>query len=140
MPKPEIEVPCADISFSWASKKGARLVVLMHFSRIVGGLSNDLELVLGRPLAMSWEEESFGLIESPGILPKCAAAAFREYTHPTLIVEGSSWVEKYAARKFAEADPEAKNVIHYFMVSLNDLVHVIAESKPEAVWLSPAGA
>jgi hypothetical protein len=140
MPKPEIDAPCADISFSWASEKGARLAVMMHFSRIVGGFSKDLELVFGRPLAVAWEEESFGLIESPEILPKCSGADFRQYSHPTLIVEHSNWAEKYAAHKFAEGAPEAENVKHYFLVSLNDLVHVLAESTPEAAWVASAGA
>jgi hypothetical protein len=140
MPTSEIDAPCADISFFWASEKGTRLVVVMHFSRVVGGFSKDLKLIFDRPLAVMWEEESFGLIETPKVLPKCSGAGFRECSHPTLIVEHSSWAEKYAANKYGEGDPEAQNVKHYFLVSLNDLVHVLAESTPEAAWVASVGS
>lgn len=140
MPASEIDAPCADISFFWASEKGARLVVMMHFSRVVGGFSKDLKLIFGRTLAMNWEEESYGLIEAPKVLPECSGAGFRGFSHPTLIVEHSSWAEKYAANKYSDGDPEAQNVKHYFLISLNDLVHVLAESTPEAAWVESVGA
>lgn len=139
MPKPEIDFACADISFTWTSGIGARLVVLLHFSRVDGGSSQDLQLAFTRPLAVKWEDEAFGLIESPDLLPQCSGARFDRFTHPTLIVERSSWAEMYAADMFAAGDPRAERVVHYFMVSLNDLLHVLAESPPEAAWV-PSGA
>jgi hypothetical protein len=135
MPKREIDSPCADISFTWVSAAHARLVVTMHFSRVVNGPPEDLQLSFTRPLAVAWEEETFGLIDSPEDLPKCTGAHLSRFTHPTLIVEGSRWAERYAANMFAEGDPGAKRVTHYFMVSLNDLLHVLAESEPEAAWV-----
>ena len=135
MPKPEIDFACADISFSWVSEKDARLVVLMHFSRIVGGFSKDLEIVFDSPFAVKWESESFGLIDSPGVLPRCSGAKFHIYTHPTLVVKHSKWAAQYAANRYAKSDPAQNKVVHYFMLSLNDLLHVLAESEPEASWV-----
>ena len=140
MPKPEIDSPCADISFARASQNDATLVVVMHFSRVVDGIATDLEIVFENSLAVSWEEESFGLIESPKDLPKCAATNFRIWTHPTLIVEHSKWAEQYRARRYAENDPASQTVVHYFLVSMNDLIHVLADSEPRARWLSKVDA
>src|SRR5262245_4012470 len=135
LPQPEIDSPCADISYEWRSGEHAALVVTMHFSRIVDGLATDLELTFDHPLAVSWEDESFGLVESPAHLPKCSSARFRRYAHPTLVIDGSPWAARYAARKYAENDPDAAAVTHYFLVSLNDLLHILAERQPRARWI-----
>jgi hypothetical protein len=139
-PFPELNVPCADISFAWSSAQGASLVVLMHFSRVLNGVDKDLEIVFPRPLALQWEDESFGLIPSPATLPKCSNAEFLIYTHPTLVIEDSPWAEAYASRKYSEGDPALKNVVHYFLVSMNELVHVLAEANPNARWVASADA
>jgi hypothetical protein len=139
-PVPALDAACADISFIRASGKSAALIVRMHFSRVVDGYEKDLELVFREPLAMKWEEESFGIIDSPQDLPKCAAARFNSWTHPTLVIENSDWADEYAARKYAKDDPRAKSVAHYFLVSMNDLVHILAEAKPDARWVLPDDA
>jgi hypothetical protein len=136
MPKAEIDVPCADISFTWASGKDAALVVVMHFSRVIDGLDRDLEIVFRNPLAVRWEDESFGLIECPEDLPKCSPGKFRTWAYPTLIVENSKWAQEYSARKYAENDPNSQRVAHYFLVSMNDLLHILAESEPTTQWVS----
>jgi hypothetical protein len=107
---------------------------------MANGPSQDLQLAFGRPLAVKWEDESFGLIESPDDLPKCSGATSDRFTHPTLIVERSAWAERYAANKFAEGDPRAEQVVHYFLVSLNDLLHILAESPPDATWVPSTDA
>src|SRR5262245_43795876 len=66
---------CADISYSFSSEKAAALIVVMHFSRVVDGFSKDLELTFRQPLAVQWEDEGFGLIESPEDLPKCSGSS-----------------------------------------------------------------
>ncbi len=132
LPQPEIEVACADISFAWASEAKAKLIVLMHFSRVVDGLDRDLELAFDRPLAFQWEDESYGLIESPSDLPKCAAEKFKNWTHPTLRIYGSRWRELYANRKYTKTETDI--LVHYFLVSMNDLVHVLAEQEPISRW------
>jgi hypothetical protein len=138
LPQPGIEVACADISFTWVSEAGAKLVILMHFSRVIEGLDRDLELTFDRPLAFQWEDESYGLIETPGDLPKCAAEKFKSWTHPTLRIEGSRWRETYANRKYASTDID--HLVHFFLVSMNDLVHVLAENEPSSRWIEPGGS
>ncbi len=133
-PRPEVHVPCADISYTWTAPE-RRLSVLMHFSAVVGGLTDDLKLVFDNVLAATWEDESYGLIGSPAKLPKCASPDFSSYTHPTLIVQDSTWARKYADQKYPAHDAGRKRLVHYYLVSLNDLLHVLAESDPTASWV-----
>jgi hypothetical protein len=140
MTQPEIDFGCADISYRWASEKGGKLVVLMHFSRIIDGWSKDLEIVFPKPLSVQWEEESFGLIDSPKDFPKLQRAQFHGWTFPTLTIDGSVWAERYAASKFSEGDPGITLIKHYYLVSLNDLLHVLAEGVPNSRWVAPLDA
>lgn len=135
MPMPELDTPCADISFKWESKKGAVLVVVMHYSRVRHGLGKDLEITFRDALAVRWEEESWGLIDSPQDLPTCSRENFAEWTHPMLIIKDSSWVELYANRRYSEGAPDAANITHYFLVSMNDLLHVLGNPNPEVRWV-----
>ena len=138
-PQPEIDCPCADISFRWESVKGGTLKVLMHFSRTVDGLSNDLEIDFGTPLAVAWEEESFGLFfETSEVLPKCGRVSFERWTHPALILSDSRWRDSYADRKYVADDRRSAHITHYFLVSMNDLLHVLAETDPKSQWVTPA--
>jgi hypothetical protein len=137
-PLAEIDVACADVSVAWTAGKQSKCVVLMHFSRVLGGPDVDLEITFSNPLSLQWEDESFGLVPAPTVLPKCANDRFSQWTHPTLIVEDSRWADAYASRKYAANDPALLGVTHYFLVSMNDLVHVLCESKPVARWVSSA--
>jgi hypothetical protein len=135
MPQPEIDCGCADISFKWRSRKDAALVIVMHFSRMVGGLERNLELTFTNPLAVRWEEEHCGLIEGPANLPKCSNGQF---VHPTLIIENSAWRKAYVDRLYSAGDPQSKDVRHYFFLSLNDLLHVLADGEPVVRWIASA--
>jgi hypothetical protein len=136
LPRADVHSPCADISFVRSAQQSGLLVVVMHFSKVIDGVPRDLEIQFPHPLAVQWAEESFGLIDCPQILPKCSASHFTSWTHPTLIVKGSEWAERYAARKYA-VDPKAENVNHYLLVSMNDLLHVVNEGEPIASWVEP---
>ena len=135
LPQPEIDFTCADISFSWASGRNGALVVVMHFSRFRSGCDKDLEIVFRNVFAINWEGETFGLIECPDTLPQCGAPS--NWTHPTLIVEESRWRQTYVDRKYEDGDPSASTVVHYFLVSLDDLLHVLADGEPESRWILP---
>ncbi len=126
----DLDFPCADISYEWRSEKNAKLVVLMHFSRVISGYKSDIEITFKNPWALKWEEESFGLIDIPEPLPRCSNNNFSGWTHPTLIVKDSKWAEKYSNRMYAAGDPKAKDVTHYVFVAMNDLLHVLSEQKP----------
>ena len=136
--QPELNYGCADISYTWASEAKAQLVVLMHFSRVKGGWPKDLEIVFPNPVALSWESESFGLIEVPPELPKLSAEPFRGWTYPTMVIENSKWAAQYAAHKYAADDPLISRVRHYFLASLNDLLHVLNEGAPRTRWVEAA--
>lgn len=136
MPQNEIVYPCADISFSWASQKDAEFIVTMHFSRMVDGSAKDLEVNFDRPMAIQWEDESYSLTDFPEGIPKAEKGNF-EFSHPTIIVEGSAWAAKYAANKYSAGDPQANHVVHYLLISLNDILHVLSESEPKAKWTDP---
>jgi hypothetical protein len=92
------------------------------------------------PFAVMWEEESFGLIDSPHELPKCAAPQFKDWTFPTLIIEGSSWVQRYVDRRYSAGEAEAERVHHYFLLSLNDELHVLNCGEPQSRWKEPVDA
>jgi hypothetical protein len=140
LPQPEIDFACADISFKWPNGNNAALTVVMHFSLVRNGFDKDLELTFLRPIAIAWEDEFFGLIESPDVLPKCTCEKAKGYTHPTLVIEGSRWRRSYADRKYRANDPQSKAMTHYFLVSMNDLLHVLVEAPPESKWITPIGA
>lgn len=138
--QPELNWGCADISYQWASRPKAELIVRMHFSRVRGGWPKDMEIVFPHPLALMWESESYGLIEIPGELPRLKTARFVDWVFPTIIVENSRWAERYAARKFAADDPLASRVRHYYLSSLNDLLHVLNQGVPETRWVETLDA
>ena len=138
--QPDIASGCADISYRWESEQRAQLIVLMHFSRVVDGSRMDLELAFPSPLAVMWETESFGLIDSPVELPKLSGPRFGGWTFPTILVENSAWAERYAARKYSANDINALHIKHYFLVSLNDLLHVLAEGTPRSKWVEAVDA
>ena len=133
--QPEIDFGCADISYGWESQARAQLVVVMHFSRVVDGFARDLRILFPSVLAVSWEDESFGLIgEEWRPLPTCGAERFRTWTFPTLKIGESAWAARYGARKYANGDAAAR-IIHYYLVSLNDLLHILSESEPTSEWI-----
>jgi len=139
LPQPEIDFACADISYRWASGKGAVLVAVLHFSWVIDGFAKDLEITFRNPLAVLCEDESSGITEAPEELPKCSAK-FSQWTHPTLIIENSRWASRYADRKYSENDPRGATITHYFLISMNELLQVINEGEPETRWITPADA
>jgi hypothetical protein len=137
LPLAGINAPCADISFSWKGKhqKGLSLSVRMYFSWVTDGIENDLEMTFKQPLAIRWEDELPGIIFSLNGLPKCPDGQFSQWTHPTLIIRDSSWAKTYADSMYSKSCPEYGKITHYFLVSMNDLVHVLCESEPVVQWV-----
>ena len=127
-----LDVPCADISYQWISENGARLIVTMHFSRVIGGFKKDLELTFSDPIALQWEDESYDIIELPDNLPMCTNEAFTNWTYPILIIPNSQWADTYAARSHTEDEYKNHKVTHFAFISMNDLLHVLTEKKPIA--------
>ena len=136
----EIDWPSADISYTWKSRAGASLVVILHFSRVVDRPERDLKLDFGRPLALSWEDECFAFIPTPAGLPMCTLERFRHWAYPTLVVEGSAWADRYAANIYPADEFEHHPVRHYLLLSMNDTLHILSKQPPVAAWITSADA
>jgi hypothetical protein len=108
------------------------LIVTMYFSRVIDGCDKDLELTFSDPLALQWEDESYGIIELPENLPMCSSEGFTTWTYPTLIITNSEWANVYAARTHTEEEFSNHKVAHFAFISMNDLLHVLSEKKPSA--------
>jgi hypothetical protein len=126
-----LDVPCADISYQWVSEQDAYFVIVMHFSKVKDGSTQDLEITFGRPIAVQWEEESYGLIELPDNLPQCSRIEFSNFTYPTLIVTDSRWANLYASRSYSEEEYKNHNVRHFVFISMNDILHVLSNEEPK---------
>ena len=125
-----LEKPCADLSFDWQSGPNAQLVVHMHFSRVLGGMPDDVRLIFDQAMHMNWEDESLGLVALPDQLPYCRDADFSDWVYPTLLLNDSELAGKYARKAFDEDDPRSSQVRHFVLVSMNDIVHVISVGAP----------
>jgi len=130
-----IDYPSADISFNWQSSASGELNLLIHFSRVIDGSTKDLNLTFKQPLAIQWETESFGLIDTPKEIPKCTNPKFSDWNYPLLIIENSKWADKYASSLYTEDEYKTHSVIHYFFISMNDLFHVLSTECPIASWV-----
>ena len=54
-----------------------------------------------------------------------------------LIIENSAWARLYADR---QSSPDGSGVTHYFLLSLNDLLHVLSDGEPLTRWIDPVNA
>lgn len=129
-PVPEIVGPCADISF--ALSLPGTLVVTMHFSLVIGLPDNDLRLQFTGPLAMHWETECPGFYPVPPNMSKCADPQWAKWVFPLQMVEGSELLEEFRGIYQIGKAPELS---HFLLISMNDLVHVIARSGVTAEWI-----
>lgn len=127
-----IDNPCADISVAYEAGKDAKAVITMHFSRVRGLPARDLRLTFKDPIAIYWESESFGIKKLPGLLPRCSDPAWQNWVFPLLIVKNSEWLADYDARN----EVGSKGRIHIAIVSMNDLVHLLAMPDVQAKWIT----
>lgn len=104
---------------------------------MVEGSKKDLEINFGSPMAVQWEDESYCLTDFPDGIPKTSKGKFK-FLHPTIIVDGSDWSAKYAANKYPANDPEADDIVHYLLISLNDILHALTEFEPVTKWVNPS--
>ncbi|GAA4342872.1 hypothetical protein [Kangiella taiwanensis] len=108
----------------------------MHFSRVIGGLNKDLKFVFTNPIALQWEDESYGIIELPPDLPTCSREGFENWTYPTLIISNSKWANQYAATIYTEVEYINHNVTHFSFISMDDILNVLSENKPTVSWVN----
>ena len=126
-----IDTPCADISFTYDAP--SKLRVLMRFSNVIDGPANDLELTFAGPILLRWEDETISRndlgLES---LPKCRDVRWASWTFPLLKVVGSPWLESLAGY------PSAEGREHLMLVSMNDVLDVLARPDVGVRWVEPA--
>ena len=123
--------PCGDISFERIGPDV--LFVTMHFSNVIGLPEKDLHLRFSGPLALRWEVECPGFDPVPGELPKCTVPEWRDWTFPLLTVEGSEFLETF---RLIYAHGSAPGISHFLLVSMDDLVQIVANSAVDAEWVS----
>jgi hypothetical protein len=122
--------PCADMSFSYSGRD--RTFVTMHFSHVKDLPENDLTLDFRGAVAMKWELECPGFNEMPQDLPKCRDPKWQMWTFPLLQVEDSSWLQQF---KPIYEHPQGSKLAHFLLVSMNDLVQLIANAEVGAKWI-----
>ena len=128
-----LDVPCADLLFHYTPPD--LLGVRMRFSNVRGGQPLDLGLQFRGAISMRWESESIGLVPLPEPLPKCSNANWADWTFPLLRIEHSPWLVELEARRPIEAERR----VHFALVTMNDLLHVLARDA-DANWVEAPDA
>jgi hypothetical protein len=122
-----ILAPCADIRFTYTVP--SFLSVTMYFSHVRNGAPQDLILNFSGAIALRWESESFGLVPLPERLPRCPDPWSR-WTFPLLSIENSTWLDTHHARNLVSS----KGRLHFALLSMNDLLHILALPDVKAAW------
>jgi len=126
-PVSDVVGPCADISFE-RTLPGA-LIVTMHFSLTKGLPNRDLRIAFAQAAAIRWEEECPGLEPVPRELPKLTNPKWSTWTAPLLGLEDSVLLRSLRAI-------HGEHLQHFLLVSMNDLLHVVAGPSVEASWVA----
>lgn len=112
-PVPDIEDGFGSISFSYRHHDRGALVV-MHGRR-------QLSLSFTGVIALHFEDDCPGNFPLPVERPRLNA----QFMFPLLKIENSRWLAQW---------PMWRTLTHYALLSLDDLVHVIARPTAEAHW------
>jgi hypothetical protein len=129
-PLENIQSACADISLSLDQQD--RLLARMHFSSMIGQPSRDLLLSFSGLISLRWEQEHMGLNPLPQPLPQIGKGEHSNWTFPLLEVENSTWL---AACEAHMPSPRDWPRTHFALISLNDLVQVLALPEVKAEWI-----
>jgi len=122
--------PCDRIAFSYIPHGSA--TVHMSFSGTAGGPPRDLLLRFTQVIVLSGEDECpGGFVPAPAIksLPKIGGGDHPTWTFPLLKIVDSEPLKQYQSMR-----PQNLPIAHFFMISLDNLVHVIASSDVHAAW------
>ena len=128
-PVEPIDQPCARIS---CTRSFDEIRVIMHFSEMVGGTSNDLEITFEGAIGLKWMEESSYSVSDTNqqVLEKCAAEKWRGWVKPMFVAQHSPWLDCIAVL------PHTKSRVHYLLISSDDIVEILAEPNPQAGWVT----
>jgi hypothetical protein len=123
--------PCADIGF--ARSREDTLVMTMHFSLVTGLPDKDLRIQFTGALAMHWENECPGFYPIPQDMVKCSDPQWAQWVFPLQRVEGSDLLREFSGVYEIGSGPR---LAHFLLLSMNDLVHVIAKTEVVAEWIA----
>ena len=123
--------PCGQISFSYVPPHAA--TVLMTFEGIAGGAPRGLTLKFSRVVVLCGEEECpGGFVPIPQSLPRFERGDHRTFTFPLLKLVDSEPLKQYELIFHNKDQPLA----HFCLISLHNLVQVIASADVEVIWAS----
>jgi hypothetical protein len=120
--------PCDHIAFSYIPLHAAE--TRMTFAATAGDGPRELILRFKQVVVLSGEDEApGGFVPAPAInsLPKLGRGAHPTWTFPLLKVVDSDALKNYQLMR-------PQKIAHFFMVSMDNLVHVIASAEVDAVW------
>lgn len=131
-PAQGIDMPCAEISFQY--HRAHKLRVVMHFSRVKASGDQDLEVMFAGVIGIRWADEFHGSVVHPMArpLPKCRSERWGRWVFPLLADLDSSWLASY------QNLPGTERRQHFALISMNDLVDVIAPPDVVAKWVPAA--
>jgi hypothetical protein len=124
-----INGPSGQISFSYVPAHTA--TVRMTFAGLAGGPPRGLTLKFKRVVVLCGEEECpGGFSPTPKLLPKLGRGNHPNYTFPLLRFVDSEPLKQYDQIFHQKDQPLA----HFYLISLHNLVHVIASGDVGATW------
>jgi hypothetical protein len=123
--------PCVQISFSYVPPHAA--TILMTFEGIAGGAPRCLTLKFTRVVVLCGEEECpGGFAAIPRPLPQLGRGDNPTFTFPLLKLVDSEPLKQYELIFHNKDQPLA----HFCLISLHNLVQVIASADAEVIWTS----
>jgi hypothetical protein len=128
-----VEWPAADLFFSYEAPYIA--MVRMQFANTVRGSQRDLVLRFRGVIALRYESESTGLVPLPEP-PRFTTGEWSGHTFPLLLVQQSLWLAEHHAHNSVESTDRH----HFALVSMNDLLHILALPTVEASWVEARDA
>ena len=128
-----LEGPCGDISYQ--RTPSGELIVTMHFSFVKGLPTQDLQISFRGACALHWEDECPGFFPSPNEMAKCTDPKWNQWVFPLQKIEESELLREHRSVRELGSAPR---LVHYFLISMNDLVHVVAHEMATAEWVPGA--
>ena len=128
-----IPAPCNQIVFSYSADRSA--TVVMTFTALKGKPRCELILRFKHVIVLASEDEApGGFVPALEIksLPKLARGDQANLTFPLMKLIDSEPLRQYQMMR-----PPNPPLAHFFLVSLDNLVHVIAHAEVEANWNTP---
>jgi hypothetical protein len=120
--------PCDHIAFSYTPLHTAE--IRMTFAVTAGAGPRELILGFKGVVVVTGEDEApGGFVAAPAInsLPKLGRGAHPNWTFPLLQIVDSEPLKNYQLMR-------PQKIAHFFMVSMDNLVHVIASADVDAAW------